>query len=353
MTSPSEAYVESRSAIETDWECGMKYWWSQLEGGRGISPVEQETYFTDGTEAHAGLEGVARLADPSDFLGLLPAAPSEPDQIAFEKWSRLCGWIASFAMFIEPGIREEEEFVSVEHEVTLDRHPYYLGVIPDRIGRGRESGRLRYREWKTTSATDTKNFADYWPHAVQLHLGLQAVEEELGEEVEWGQVMGLLKGKEGRDGKLAHPYVWAWWKGGEWLTEYAYKAEKVPVWEYPGGVAEWVRRLGPGVAAEVFPRSRRVYRDPRLIDALVAQRKQRVISIASVRELAQKSWEDRVLWFEQRFTRCRPMYGSPCAYREACWNASVNVDPVGSGLYVPRVPHHELEAMIIAQREER
>jgi hypothetical protein len=48
--------------------------------------------------------------------------------------------------------------------------------------------------------------------------------------------------------------------------------------------------------------------------------------------------------FPGSFERCRPIgMGRQCPYLEACWNSSVGADPLGSGLYARRKPHHELE----------
>ncbi len=40
---------------------------------------------------------------------------------------------------------------------------------------------------------------------------------------------------------------------------------------------------------------------------------------------------------------CEFHFGSQCEYKELCWNPTVGQDPVGSGLYQIREPHHEAE----------
>lgn len=40
---------------------------------------------------------------------------------------------------------------------------------------------------------------------------------------------------------------------------------------------------------------------------------------------------------------CYYYYGDPCPYLALCWKPEVGADPIGSGLYQIRVPHHEYE----------
>ena len=40
---------------------------------------------------------------------------------------------------------------------------------------------------------------------------------------------------------------------------------------------------------------------------------------------------------------CEFMYGETCSYKPICWQPEVSVDPLGSGLYQIRTPHHEME----------
>jgi hypothetical protein len=51
--------------------------------------------------------------------------------------------------------------------------------------------------------------------------------------------------------------------------------------------------------------------------------------------------------FPQYKKACWFMYGEPCPYIPLCWKPEVGADPIGSGLYQIRVPHH------LAEREEQ
>jgi hypothetical protein len=62
--------------------------------------------------------------------------------------------------------------------------------------------------------------------------------------------------------------------------------------------------------------------------------------------------EVRQVHFPQIEKNCEPPFGDACPYRSACWVASINTDPIKSGLYVERVPHHEIEIMLNEKKGE-
>lgn len=340
-TSPSNPILTDRTSEETDELCGMKYWWYKLEGGKGIVPIEESVYLTDGKDIHNDLALFGEGASIEEVVSSIPLLPSsELGQCALERYTRRIAWAVSFGLYIEPTLREFGEEVACEDEIILDRDPLWFGVIPDRVQR-RKGGGLVYREWKSAKYLK-KEWQDHWLYAIQLHLGIKALEEELGEPVEYGQVLGLNKGFD-RDGRLIHPYVWAYRKGEEWSHEYKYGWDHAPVWEYPGGVVEWVKRCGPEVGLKQFAWSAPVYLDQRLLDRWIEQRLRRHAQIQPLKFIAQTDKAVRDSLFDQRLIHCRPSFGPECPYLAACHNASVNQSPLGSGLYVPRTPHHDLE----------
>lgn len=333
--------LTDRTSEEVDELCGMKYWWYKLEGGKGIVPAEESVYLTDGKEIHEDLAMFGQGRTLDEVLAAIPPTGGE-GQVDLERFSRRLGWATSFGLYIEPFLRSFGTEVSCEEEIILDRSPLWLGVIPDRVQR-RHGGGLVYREWKSTKSFK-KEWQDHWLYAIQIHLGIKALEEELGEKVEYGQVLGLNKGYD-RDGRLIHPYVWAYRKGSEWSHEYKYGWDHAPVWEYPGGVVEWVTRLGAEVGLKQFAWSAPVYLDERLLERWIAQRLRRHEVISSIKEAAKIDLSVRDSHFDQRLIHCRPSFGPACPYLAACHNASVNGDPLGSGMYVVRTPHHDLETI--------
>lgn len=355
--SEKDPLLTDRTTIETDWACGMRRWWYKEESGTGIIPVEEAVYFTEGRDIHEDFQLLAdESADPEKrAVELIDAIKDRMDaaggdQLKLESLCRRAGWVAANALYVEPVWRRDYVNVYLEHELVLGRGDLWILVTPDRVGRHRQTRKLVYRDYKGVGGWGaTQNWVAHWPYAIQQHTVLKAIEEELHEPVAYGQIMGLVKGQE-RDGKLRHPYVWAYSDGGsDWETDYYIAKRKgltlTPVWEYPGGILEWVRRLGPEVATSQFPFSTPIFLNERLLADLVVSRTRREQMVKLVRKSAQVDRTTRAKHFEPRFSECRPSFGAACPYLAACHNATVNEDPLASGLFVRRTPHHELEIL--------
>lgn len=333
--------LTDRTTIETDWECGMKRWWYKMEGGTGMVPVDEAPYYEQGRILHHHL---ATLLEGTPLATVLEGVGPPPleDLPALEVWSRLVGWLVAFHDYLLPRWRERYDVVMVEKELILDRTPLWVATTADVVLRDKEDNRLVVVDWKTVGMMG-KSWIEHWPYAVQMHLNTLAVAEELGETPKYAQVVGLLKGQD-RDGKLSHPYVWAYSDGEDhWQTNYYAKYPKRLVVEYPGGVEAWVRYLGEEVALAQFPHSAPIIIDPRMVAELIEDRTSRESVVAMDTERSRTNWAYRRLRFEQRFKGCRPSFGSPCPYLAACHNGEVNRDPLGSGLFVARTPHHDVE----------
>ena len=119
-----------------------------------------------------------------------------------------------------------------------------------------------------------------------------------------------------------------------------------PVWEYDGGILEWVSKLGKEVADTQFAFSPPIFLNERLLDDLVRARTRREQLISIVRSGCQTNPDLRAIHFEPRFSECSPAIGSPCAYLAACHNETINRDPIRSGLFVKRIPHHDVEILM-------
>ena len=138
------------------------------------------------------------------------------------------------------------------------------------------------------------------------------------------------------NGKWTHDYQAA--RGAAW--------EPAPVWEYPGGLVEWVRQCGAEVANSQFPHTEPIFLDERLLDNWIARWTAQMAQWGSVEGICRQDPKARAIFFPQHTDHCEPPFGDPCPYRWACWNAQVNRDPLGSGYYMEREPHHEVELII-------
>ena len=363
----SRPLLTDRTTIETDQTCGMKRWWYKHEGGTGIVPAVEAKYFLDGRQYHEDFALLAEADDPLKRAKELIEAieeklGTETDQIFLETQTRRAAWIAANGLFIEPELRLTHRTIHVEWELVLDRSPLWVAVTPDRVLERISDGKLIYRDYKGVGGWGaTYNWMNHWPYAIQLHTVIAAVQEELDRPVAYAQIMGLAKGQE-RDGKLSHPYVWAYSDGAdEWMPVvgdgYYYEAKKKgltkrPVWEYAGGILKWVSDLGPDVARNQFPFSAPVFLNERLLNWLVKSRTRREKELDLFGAKCQTDLDARLAHFPPNFNECRPVVGTECPYLAACHNATVNSDPLRSGMYVVRTPHHDLETTMKGEDNE-
>lgn len=352
-------YLEDRSGAETDDVCGMKYWLNRKAGPekKGIVPIKEDFALRIGRETHNDLQMIALMPDirpgalkevVADMISAL-TEEDKHDTLKMEILYRRIGWLVAFALYIEPGIRAKYETVHVEHELILDRNPLWVAFTPDRILRDRSHGVLEYREYKTTITSNTK-WMHSWFFAIQLHIGLAGVSEELNEDVKFAQVMGLMKGYESpSDKRLIHPYVWAYYNHNKntWETDYQKTRGAdwmaMPVWEFEGDMVDWVIRMGGDVAKSQFPHSAPVFLNARMLDEWCARREARQSQIAVIEEACRTDEELRGIYFERRTRNCRPPFGDACSYLKICWNAEANRDPMATGEYMVREPHHDVE----------
>jgi hypothetical protein len=345
-SSKGPIYLTNRTAMETDWHCGMAYFWSQLYNNKGIVPANQAAFYKVGGDLHEDTELFAKGWGLDEVLATLPNPEEyEGDVMLIEPCLRRWGWLIAFWTFIWPQLMEKYEIVAIEKELVLERGPLWMGVKPDLILRNRKTGRLVYLEYKTFGGQATR-FAAHWPFAIQIHLGIKAIEEELGEKVEFGQVLGFYKGYE-REGKLRHPYTWAYTDYiGSWGTEWRSGWGLELIHNKPGGIRDWVPELGEEFMRTQFVWSAPVFLNERLVTNVMSQRLRREEEIAEIKSrMASDPTFVPEAFFEQRTKHCKPAFGPACPYILPCHNGEANRNPYGAG-FVERVPHHELELVM-------
>lgn len=355
-------FYEDRSAAETDDRCGMRYWWNRIEGGKGIVPKAEPLALLLGRETHLDLAQVAKMEDLSPeavqgaINGILEGITDEDKQFQdkMELVYRRVGWLAAFALFVEPQIRLKYDNISIEREIILNRDPLLVGVTPDRLlVLKSDPTQIEYKEYKTTISASNK-WIQSWHYQIQLHLGIAAASEWLHKPVRFAQIMGLMKGYKTED-KLSHPYVWGYYNSRtkEWTHDYQ-KArsaiwESIPVWEYPGGVVEWIMKCGPEVAMAQFPHSAPVFLSPRMLHDWVQRRTYRQRTVSAIKKVVAMNPGLKNIHFEKRTSQCRPAFGDACPYLAACWTADGFMDPMRNGEYIERVPHHDAEEKVFTE----
>ena len=339
-------FITDRTSIETDWTCGQKRWWMLHEGGRGIVPVNTPAPLRDGIAIHASL---AALLENNELI--LPPPPTDGDQEEMEAWAREVGWLVAFHTYAWPKwFAPFYDVVAIEQEQVLDRPGIWIAFTADIVLRNKTTGKLLVVDFKSVGNL-SREWVESWGFAPQMHLNGIGVEEELKQPVSAVQVIGLQKGQ-WRDGKIRHPYVWAYSDGERWSTDWKKGWGLRPLWEYGSGgvegVREWVLLQGEGVGLSQFPLAVPVVPSRRVVERLVQDRLKREDEVNQFFQDAPnmdpevRQAEFRKV-FESRFKNCRPSYGPGCDYLSACWNADVNADPIGSGLFKERIPHHNVE----------
>ena len=355
-------YID-RSRVETDWQCRRRRWWLTEWGAEqpgavgGLVPSQEPFYYYLGTVVHGGMEGLLQGRDPQ-AMGLWAReamgrwafdTPEEAEQQA----CLVQGLVLGYARAVLPGLLQRYEVVATEQELTikLEEGPdtFVWMVRPDALLRDRQSGALVYLEFKTTGSTSPGWLAQ-WATKPQLWLGPWALERTYGEPVEQTLVQGLYKGYNYK-GEWRSPLVTAFQGApvvrgvgqmgqAQWTHEYKRGWDRRPASAYPGGMEAWAAHLPMEVLQAQFPRPAPVFTNQPLFEAFLRQTQQREREIVWARG---KPEAVREALFPQNFGGCVPAFGSSCAYERACWMPQVGKDPLGSGYFGKREPHHTQE----------
>lgn len=342
--------------IELDNLCGMRYWLARHEAGQGISKVDTIVKDVMTQEVHSDLRTLAQMEDisPATIQAAIDeileplSANDRQDQGRMELLYRRLGWLAAFALFIEPAIREQYDTIPMDEEIILARDPLWIVAKPDRILREKKTKEVSYREFLgMPPALSNRAWLQGWHYTMRLHVGMAAANENLTANdgrIAHGKIVGMGEGYfSGVDGRLVHPYVWGYRnrKTNEWahtfkpLTEEEWKLE--PVWTYPRGIVAWAQLCGKQVAEQQFQESPPVYLNPTLLQHWVSNRIHREREIQAYRGNSHLNPNLRVIHFPQRTSQCRPAHGEPCPFLTACWNPGVAAFPLSSPDYVPNV----------------
>lgn len=328
------------------------------------------------------------------FRGLLQSESS--DFILREQMALVEGMIWAFRLLILPWLHHEFRLISVEKEES----PYPLGDGSiglmqrlDALGERRMTGALAYLDIKTTGRSSDQ-FSEEWEIKPQLALNTLGCLDRYGKEVSELFVIGLNKGyrKKGSDEitRQESPFCYGYRRPAnpplaaeEWLPSYEWidasgqtkragrDYKKAPTFEYPnGGVEGWVKQLPESVLKkQVF-----------LIGPLIRQTTQ-VEMLARQIAGEEEKWQ-KVLWdlygvqqiligagtapeqvqshpmFQAELDRlvpcswnCRP-FGAKhqCEFVDLCMRQPGWEDPIASGKYAPRLPHHEPEKAQMTER---
>jgi hypothetical protein len=348
----------SRSAIADRQLCEQRRWWGYHAGDGGYAPVVEPTSLQVGNLVHELMALVFRWATAHDTDGcraLLRAwaterwlDPSDEQLLAFalaSAWTRLR----------LPDLLEEYEIVAVEEEWAWAlASDITIPLRMDVILRRKADGLLVTIDFKTQTSW-SPDWQAKFEHDLQTLLYTAALEDVMGE-VGGIQYEGMIKGR--RD----------LLKTGEDAGEYAYGSILVsPYWDpkayskgeavgsltgvYKAGLTrrklrtieqittwqDWLALNQPEVLANQFP-SVPLFMPSRAMRDSVFEG-----VIRKEREFARLLPMATATTYERNPSACLK-FGSdyPCPHRELCWGGGAE-DPLGTGLYVPRIDHHAEE----------
>lgn len=355
-------YID-RTRVETDWQCRMRRWhlteWGTTQPGDvgGLVPEQEPYYYYFGTVLHKGLEGLLQGRD-HHAMGLWAREALEawthPSPEAGEEQKCLAqGLLLGYARAVLPDLLNRYTVVSTEQELTVKVEEggdtFVWMIRPDALLRDLRTGALVYLEFKTTGSK-SEGWLAQWATKPQLWLGPWALEQALGEPVEQTLVQGLYKGYAYK-GEWRSPLVTAYQGApivrgvgqlgqAQWSAEYKRGWDRRPASEYPGGLEAWVEQLPLDLLQAQFPRPAPVFTNQPLFEAFLRQTHQREREIVAARG---QGLEVREALFPQNFGGCVPAFGSACPYERACWMPQVGAQPLESGYFRRREPHHTQE----------
>ena len=103
----------------------------------------------------------------------------------------------------------------------------------------------------------------------------------------------------------------------------------------------WIRQLqkkSPELVAKIYPQTQPLFLNRTLMEQVVPQ----IVAREHIINKRTRTEETRDAQFPMHITQCETGYGR-CQYFDACHVPVIHKDPIGSGSYVQRVPHHAAE----------
>lgn len=347
-------YID-RSRIERDWTCPRSRYWSTEYEGRGIAPVSGAVELEFGKAVAGALEefftGDSYLAniyfDLNTDLNQLPVG-SETQRREYLALGE--GLVRGYLERIWPRWERQYKVIGVEVECSLPipGTDTEIMVRPDLVVEDKETGAVYYVEHKTSSAK-TEQFITHWSGQAQMHLGVAALERKLGRPVAGVIVQGMLKGYIQRDTRYS-PFANVYVRDGDIRYEYTRGYDRRGVWNIEGGVERIVRDMPPEVLNKQFPCTPPIVVRGDIVESLLKQQMWRETDITFAHSNGVELCPNLDKVYPQHLTSCDPMIGHPCPFKAACFNPSVRRDPVRSGLYGWREPHHEPERKQFEER---
>lgn len=298
----------------------------------------------------------------------------------FQINEQLClleGLVRAWDRVRKPSLLAEFEIADTpetEHEWELAPGIIVM-VRMDAPLRRKRDGLLFIKDWKTTGGIYGPDWGLKYEHDSQILCYLSAAEAIFKEPIGGLLMEGILKGKRAIDKSSTSPFQ------GQRIQQsdlcYGFKVrekstglfffergwtkygEKFPVWDMPGGIKEWLASEWSELdCQELFiplpairPTKRELERWRRQMVHQEMAMFWEVEQVEGLRRIAvstgtNMAWEAYDFALDAAFPQNRDYcyrYNGPCSMHDACFVEEVGEDPIASGLYQERVPHHSTE----------
>lgn len=332
------SFVIDLESANLDSACSRKLWFHKYHREHGITAntalLSNEMY----QATLSDMRTIALMQDISQaaiqemiddvLLSLVPADLTNTR--AMELLYRRLGWLAAYALFVEPQIRKIYRTIDIAEESYLDRDSLRI-LLPTsgRLLQHRNNHQIEHRDFVQTGTINAK-WRDGWQWNIRPHLSLLAIRESLSMKVDFARITGLATGFVPAlpNPQLHHPYVYAYFNVAthEWTHQFKLKDEdggtwkERPVWEFHGSLTDWVIRLGSTIAEQQFPLSPKIPLNGRIVEEWLARRLHRERHLHAVKTVCQTNLAIRNLHFPMQTDQCAPVHTAPCPYKDLCWS---------------------------------
>jgi hypothetical protein len=376
MSTPKVLWLTDRSRIQAYHNCKRLRYLNYHWGGRGLERVTLGLPLINGTFIHAAFAAVltgdsapsvlARLE--TDYRASITArgvyAENNTEDFILEQLTLLKGLVLAWDAVRLPALRAEYEVVAVEQEMQWAMAPGLIDMVRcDAILRRKSDGLLFILEFKTVSSV-TNDWLQQWQHNSQILANSLAVEELYGQPVGGVLIEGIVKGRRTIDrgttspfhgqqiqqSPLCYGYRRRTETGYDYDVDWNRGSEKVAIWEHLP-IEDWVfyhlTEADRNALFVTLPAHLPVRREQERWRRQTVAQEHQIQTDLRVLETTPDD-DQRTLMRDVMFPlnddHCFRYFGHPCSFEPLCFTQAIEDDPLGSGLYQPRTPHHPTEA---------
>lgn len=361
-------WLVDRSRIQSYHDCKRLRYLKYHRDRTGLEKRSQSLALVNGSAIHQGLAQlltgdeidavVARVC--ADYKA---ATVDRDDLVVAEQVALLEGLLRAWNIVRKPTFLADYDVVSVEQELAWPMGDAIVDMVRcDALLRRKTDQLLFILEFKTVSAAGD-GWLSQWEHNSQMLANTKAIEDLYKEPLGGILIEGLIKGRRAMDRASSSPFYgqyiqqsplcYGYRLGAVYELAWSRGATKVASWdEMP--VSRWLTDvMTPEDLAALFASVPPIRPTNRDLDRWHAQTliqetniRRDIAILDEVLDVGNPALLEHTLnaRFPQNHNHCFRYYGYPCEFENLCFNAQVEEDPIGSGLYQRRTPHHPTEA---------